>query len=290
MPNDKDKIKTSEGTFTGTGNRLVKVPSVTAPDAEGYISFELPSRIGTVSMREMETDEENLWGKNLATDPLGPFYTIFSRCVRGLPLRYPDQGKLDINASKVWLDDFTAILFMLRRFSYGDIYKFGITCPKCKEIYSWEQDLAEIEFFYASDEVSEHLKNDTPFEYTSPRGRQFKYRLPVAYDQDRLFRLQSTDKEHLRTEMVRLCILDIDNQGVAHDTVLKKMKVSELRFFEQNGLNDKGFGVNRSIYPSCFHCDHKVEMELPIDSADFFIKPSVVLKPDGTFTTLSGAH
>jgi hypothetical protein len=289
MPNDSDKIKLTDGTVVGSGNRRVAVPSASAPDSDGYISFELPSRTMTISIREMESDEENLWGKNLKSDPLGPFYTIFARCVKGLPLLYPAQNKPDINANKIFLDDFTAILFMLRRFSYGDMYKFGIKCPKCDDQYMWQEDLSTTEWFYASDEVSENLKSLNEFEYKTPRGRKIKYRLPVAYDQDRLYRLQSTDKDHLRTEMVRLCILDIDGEGVAHDTTLKKMKASELRFFEQEALNDKGFGVNRTIHPSCIHCDHKIEMELPIDSADFFIKPSMVLKPDGTFTTLLGA-
>ena len=277
MPNKADMLN-----LRGRFPRTIQAGEVCS---DGYIRVELPSRTGYLEFGEMTGHEENLFAKkNL--NPFAPFYETLSRITRGLPTN--EKDKLD--QVRTMMDDFTFALFMIRRGSMGDIFKFDIPCPACEKTFEWQQDLAEMEVLYASDEVADQLKAGahSHFEFTTPRKQQkIRYRLPVADDQNKLYRLRQSAKDNLYTEALRLCVLEIDGKP-ASQNVWAGMSAADLKFFEQE-LTSRSFGVQRSFQPFCLFCDHTWEMELPIDSPDFFIRPKMAMRPDGTFSTLWGS-
>ena len=153
--------------------RIKKVPTGIS-SLDGYITFDLPTGTGNVSIKPMTGAEENiLLSRDNRKNPVGAFFDVVKNCTKGLPLEVNPKTKIeDVKWRKVWMDDFSFILFMIRRLTYGDSFTFSVECPTCGKSYDWEENLDTTECLYASEELSNNLSSESPFfSFTMPVSR-----------------------------------------------------------------------------------------------------------------------
>ncbi len=286
MPTNKDKRKDR------INGREVRSLEGASASLDGYLTFDLPTRTGSVSVRKMSGNEQNiLVSRDNRKDPIGAFYDLVSNCTKGLPTTIGAKSKVEtINWKKVWQDDFTFILFLIRRLTYGDLFTFGVDCPGCGKEYDWTEDLETTEVFYASNQDAQVFSSDNPtFEFRLPiSGIMLTYEMPNAYHNHLIYRKRLDNRDQIKTEALRECVIAWDEKSqrpFAQEWA--DLSAADLQFFEQE-LGKHSCGINKTIEPTCDHCGHIASnFDLPVEGADFLLVPrDLALKEGGILTVL----
>lgn len=258
--------------------------------ANGFITVDLPSGRGSVQVKSMETKDENLFHQDNRRTPLRPFNKVIERCVVGLPTRKGRGGAKEVNWRKVWLDDWVFLLFVVRRLTYGDIFKFTFKCPHCSQETNWQEDLATTPILYPSKDMqdvygSEKSMPEVMFDLPMSK-KPVTYRFLTADDQAKLTDVLKGERENSKTEAVRYRCLGFDGKKAFHDSDFNKLHPVDFNFL-LNDMRKKEIGVYAHTIAECSHCQASSQIKLPMDSADFLVSvPEVVFKEDGTLTTL----
>lgn len=260
--------------------RTVRIPGEGEYLDKEHVSFELPSRTGAVSLRRMKGRDQNLMMVDNRKDLMLPFFKMLDSCSPA-PLNYKTMTQ----------NDFMFALFILRRLSYGDWFRFGCKCPSCDNRFDWEEDLASTEVVYASDEFRAIMQDTGEFEYTMPLGGQLiKYRQPVAADYQAMRVKYTQNRDHFVTESLRLCITDIQKdgrwQGYIGPRDIEDIEAFDLASLKQH-MDAQSLGVVTTIDVECPSCRAVFETDMPLSDKDFLLAPSAMkLREDSRLSTL----
>lgn len=273
------------------GRRVEIGIDIGTADRDGYHEYTWPSGVHSVKIRRIAGDEENILTNSKTKDRIKPSLDLFEAVTRGLPSHKDEKSSnLFTSWSKILMDDFMTHLFVLRRLSYGDIFRFDVVCqnPNCQHEFYWDEDLSETEIFYPNEADAQNYRENPDggrFDYTLPISRsQITYRLPIAADQRKTMELVTQDAAKARTEALRMCVLEMNGKPPSAK-LFSGLPGADLRFLEQD-MEKHMFGINTSITIECNKCQTSFNGILPLLNAGFLAQPRVALRSDGLLTSL----
>lgn len=273
------------------GRRVEIGIEIGSSDKDGFHEYTWPSGVYSVGIRRIKGNEENILTNTKTKDRIKPSLDLFEAVTKGLPTHKDGKSSNHFTSwSKILMDDFMTHLFVLRRLSYGDIYRFDVTCPNpgCQHEFFWDEDLSETEIFYPNDSDARNYQENPDggrFNFKLPiSGLHVVYRLPIAADQHKTMQLVTQEAEKARTEALRMCILELDGKPPS-SSLFSGLSGADLRFLEQD-METHMFGINTSIVIECNRCKSEFNGVLPLLNAGFLAQPRVALRSDGQLTSL----
>ena len=142
----KEKISTTKARknkFCFMEDYQVKLPSNGIP----YKDLDDGLANGEITIRPMSlADEEILGNKTYSKNG-----TIFSKLLDSCIVN-------DVNVKKLIPYDVFYLLYYLRKITYGEDYKFEITCPECGKKYEKTIDISEVEWEEIEDKTVRGVK------------------------------------------------------------------------------------------------------------------------------------
>lgn len=142
----KEKISTTKARknkFCFMEDYQVKLPSNGIP----YKDLDDELANGEITIRPMSlADEEILGNKTYSKNG-----TIFSKLLDSCIVN-------DVNVKKLIPYDVFYLLYYLRKITYGEDYKFEITCPECGKKYEKTIDISEVEWEEIEDKAVRGVK------------------------------------------------------------------------------------------------------------------------------------
>ena len=142
----KEKISTTKARknkFCFMEDYQVKLPSNGIP----YKDLDDGLANGEITIRPMSlADEEILGNKTYSKNG-----TIFSKLLDSCIVN-------DVNVKKLIPYDVFYLLYYLRKITYGEDYKFEITCPECGKKYEKTIDISEVEWEEIEDKAVRGVK------------------------------------------------------------------------------------------------------------------------------------
>lgn len=142
----KEKISTTKARknkFCFMEDYQVKLPSNGIP----YKDLDDGLANGEITIRPMSlADEEILGNKTYSKNG-----TIFSKLLDSCIVN-------DVNVKKLIPYDVFYLLYYLRKITYGEDYKFEITCPECGKKYEKTIDISEVEWEEIEDKAVRGIK------------------------------------------------------------------------------------------------------------------------------------
>ena len=142
----KEKISTTKARknkFCVMEDYQVKLPSNGIP----YKDLDDGLANGEITIRPMSlADEEILGNKTYSKNG-----TIFSKLLDSCIVN-------DVNVKKLIPYDVFYLLYYLRKITYGEDYKFEITCPECGKKYEKTIDISEVEWEEIEDKAVRGVK------------------------------------------------------------------------------------------------------------------------------------
>lgn len=158
--NNEDNIEPVLNNEPQKHNLLTQTISVILP-SRGLPYPNNPEFKNPIKCRAITTREElSIFGSS--TDIASSIETaILSSCII-------EPKKIDVEA--LTIRDRMYLLFQIRGFSYGDILKSTVTCPKCKEDITFDLSLKKLEMDALPPKVEESNFKDGFFDIVLPRS------------------------------------------------------------------------------------------------------------------------
>ncbi len=273
-PEDLPKITKTKG-FQLTGNeKLDELLAGLKKSKHHYEPVTLPSLgkfydgkdgpvDGILHIRPMSGEEEEILAtpRNQKTG----LSMIFSRCI---------LEKLD--SDNFLVEDRGFLLIYLRGISFTPDYEVSIKCPECGEKFAHVIDLDnDLSLDYCPEDFGPTLTDILP---TS--GYKVTYRLPTIKDENQITNHRTTQVKEWGSGSVddsltyRLSYLTEEIEGLtgqrALQQLIKNMPVNDLNHL-RDLINNPPFGTNTTISDvSCLYCDHRFDLDMPLDSGFFF--------------------
>lgn len=159
---------------------------------------------GAVRIRPMTVHEEKILSTPRIVRSGQALDMIFQNCI-----------KSDIDPGELLSSDRVYLMLWLRSVSYGNIYRFKLTCPDTNREFEHEVDLSTHPI-----EEMENPDIKEPFEYTLPVSKfTVLFRLPRGKDELEIIKLQNKPKK----------VNDID------ETVVHRLKSAILKITRPDG-------------------------------------------------------
>jgi len=183
---------------------LVEIPS------HGYLYHDITNdpdvlEKGSVRIRPMTVNEEKILSTTRLVKSGQALDMVFQNCI-----------KSNIDVTKMLSSDRVFLMLWLRSISYGNIYKFNMSCtnPSCQKKFEYSVDLST----HPIKEMKEGVKE--PFELQLPASKYVIYfRLPRGTDEIELIKMQNQVKK-------------LDESD---DTIVKKLKSTIIKVTDPNG-------------------------------------------------------
>lgn len=244
---------------------LVEIPS------HGYLYKEVTDdpdilEKGSVRVRPMTVHEEKILTTSRIVKSGQALDMIFANCI-----------KSRINPQDLLSSDRVFLMLWLRSISYGNLYKFNLTCqnPSCGRRFEYEVDLSE----HPINEI-ENPNISEPIEVELPVMKyKVWFRLPRGKDEIEIIKMQNkpkkvddTDESVVqRLSSVLMKVEDPNgnevpaNQYQAFVESLVGRDASAIR----NALDRNDAGVEDIKGIQCPHCDFEFDTPIPI-TENFF--------------------
>lgn len=244
---------------------LVEIPS------HGYLYKEATDdpdilEKGSIKIRPMTVNEEKILTTSRLVKSGQALDMIFQNCI-----------KSRINPSELLSSDRVFLMLWLRSISYGNIYKFNLTCPNnaCGRRFEYEVDLSE----HPIEEI-EDSSVEEPFELTLPVMKyKIWFRLPRGKDEIEIIKMQNKPKKVDDTDesIVRRLSSVIekieDPEGneipsAQHQAFVESMVGRDASEFRK-AIDSHDGGVEDIQNIQCPHCDHEFDTPIPITESFF---------------------
>jgi len=186
---------------------------------------------------------------------------------------------LDFNMpiSEMVISDKFYLLIQVRSLSYGNIYKYKLTCPQCRAVNNVEKDLNELEVSSVED-----IQKRYPFVLPIAKRKVFIKHMTVAdeassnsYLNNVKLRASRENKKVGDEELIAYtlaCQIE-EIEGVGSDTGPKLEYINNMVNLDyealQKFIKSKEFGVNMDLIHNCTKCGQDIEYQLPFD-IEFF--------------------
>lgn len=244
---------------------LVEIPS------HGYLYGKVTNdpdilERGSIKIRPMTVHEEKILTTSRIVKSGQALDMIFDNCI-----------KSDIRSGDLLSSDRVFLMLWLRSISYGNLYKFNLTCQNssCGKRFEYEVDLSEHPIKEIEDpDVKE------PFEITLPIMKYKVWvRLPRGKDEIEIIKMQNKPKKINDTDesiVQRLSsviqkIEDPDGNEVPADQyqAFVESLVGRDASAIRNALDRNDAGVEDIKGIQCPHCDFEFDTPIPI-TENFF--------------------
>lgn len=244
---------------------LVEIPS------HGYLYRDVTAdpdilEKGSIKIRPMTVHEEKILTTSRIVKSGQALDMIFDNCI-----------KSDINSQDLLSSDRVFLMLWLRSISYGNLYKFNLTCqnPSCGKRFEYEVDLSE----HPIHEIEDPNVKE-PFEVTLPIMKYRVWvRLPRGKDEIEIIKMQNKPKKVNDTDesiVQRLSsviqkVEDPDGNEVPADQyqAFVESLVGRDASTIRNALDRNDAGVEDIKGIQCPHCDFEFDTPIPI-TENFF--------------------
>ena len=250
---EKEKDKKSKGSSAEQGKQNLD-KGLTIPRQER--EFLLPSG-QTVTVLELTGVEEGkLRNLRKLRDGL-VLEEVFTACVKGIS----SQDEI-----LRWLrGDRAAVMAFIRVVSYGEDYRFKITCPRCQAINYKQINLTDLPLTSAIE--------NAPTEITLPRsGWTVTLRPLTGNDEHKILRQAKDDEDSRRSYELYLAVDTIN--GEPRDTVTDLETFMNLPGKDnqviKSALRDLEPGLDTSVDCECKHCHNEWTPDVPFDEGFFY--------------------
>lgn len=144
----KERAKISEkkakkNKFCFSEEHLIKLPSNGLP----YKDLDETLASGELTIRPMSLSDEEILGNKAFINNGTVFSKLLESCIVD-----------DVNIKKLIPYDVFFLLYYLRKITYGEDYKFEVTCAECKKKYEKTIDISDVEWEEIDDENVEGIK------------------------------------------------------------------------------------------------------------------------------------
>jgi len=197
-----------------------------------------------VKIKPITFEEEKLL-INSASSKKDPLNILIDKCVEGE------------NLGSILFIDKIYLLFKLREISFGNKYKFSITCPTCKDVDSYEVEIDQLPI--------NSLEDSGPA----------KIKLPMCKKMMTVRRATASDEKYLGdTEVLmnNLWRFVVDIEDISKRTIISKL-LKRLPAGDVNTIIGtvmcKGYGLQTEVGIRCNACGASNFIELPL-TKDFF--------------------
>tara|TARA_B100001939_G_C16877522_1_gene589330 strand:+ start:274 stop:1029 length:756 start_codon:yes stop_codon:yes gene_type:complete len=167
-----------------------------------------------------------------------------------------------IEVSELLSMDKMFLLMKVREVSYGDDYKFNITCPACTSEIKTSLSLSD---HLNMTQVPDDLQD--PREVTLPR---LKVKAEVRFPRSRE-EIFLTDSEEIYKNMYRFVVsINGNKDPVFISKALKRMHIQDIKKLISE-INMGEYGVNPRFIFECPECGHEETMSVPMDVSFFSV-------------------
>jgi hypothetical protein len=227
---------------------------------------------GAIKVRPMTVHEEKILSTPRLVKSGQALDMVFQNVIKS-----KGKGGQFLDPSVLLSSDRVYIMLWLRSVSYGNIYKFNLTCPSpvCQKRFEYEVNLSQHPITEMSDpNISE------PLIFTLPMSKYvLHYRLPRGKDEIEIIKLQNQPKKMNDTDetiVKRLTsaifkIVDPEGKDVPEQhkaAFIESMMAGDASAFrEELDRVDSGIEDIKNIH--CPHCDQEFDTPIPI-TENFF--------------------
>lgn len=274
------------------------VNALAAAPVESLIKFEeceIPSRgiyyegwsNGIIKVKPMTQSVEKVFANKRLASTGQAIDIMFSKCV---------DMPGDMDPSQLLVGDRTFLLYYIRCLTYGNLYKFGMSCPRCEAQSVHTYDMNEL---YTTVRFANRSLGNEPFRVDLPylsetTGREVwaDVRFLRSYDINDIMNKQKFNKrltntsvrqanrsrqphgpdqaEHVLDKSLEKMVVGINgimDPGVIYNVVSKlhSRDNAAIRQF----LLDHTPGIDTTVTIECPECQNEVTMELPISDSFF---------------------
>ena len=271
--NPNDAFYTQKGANKQSAQKMMFEPKAQLVElpSHGYlykgITNDEEVLAGSIRIRPMTVNEEKILTTPRMVKSGQALDGVFQNCI-----------KSDINVGELLSSDRVYLMLWLRSVSYGNIYKFNMTCPSqtCEKRFEHSVDLSNHPINEMQDpEVKE------PFTFHLPvMGYDLAFRLPRGKDEVEMIKMQNEPKalnasdETLvkRMSSVIFSITDPETKKELPkdqiDSFINSMVAGDASLFREELIRlDAGVEDIKGI--ACPHCGHEFDSPIPI-TENFF--------------------
>lgn len=255
--------KVRESKFHFTESELVPLPS------GGHLYKDITNDdeilSGKIRMTSMTAKEEEILSTTRFIRSGSSIRMVLDRCIIS-----------DIDAKDILLFDSNFLMFYLRKLSYGDEYRFDITCqnPICKRKFKYKLNISEIEYEELPEDVTE------PIEVTLPVSKYtVKLVLPRLYHSEEIYsrnlgRKKSdndSDKRLIDNLVVTtLDVLDDEGESISKldwEEFYEALPTKDTSLLREKTRFDTGIDTLDNVV--CPYCEEDYSGTIPLGT-DFF--------------------
>lgn len=231
---------------------LDSLPTTLREAELGDRRFLLPS-FAVANLRGMKVAEENAVTSRKKNRDGEGVNEVLKNCTHGEPI-------ID------WLiGDRTFALLQIKRLSHGDWYDFKVSCPHCREMIHWSEDLGGLKVQY----LQEPGKTDG-FEVELPISeRKLKYRLLDGKDERKISKLRKNADEEMQAALMLFRTTEIEGERMKTMKFFNELEAMDRIAFTEH-MDEHDCGVHTTIEVECDSCFARFETDLPM-GLDFFL-------------------
>lgn len=226
----------------------------------GYLTPE-GTLLTVVQMHEMSGVEEDILASGELT-AAQKFDVMLTNCIDDFD-GIKDKEKIGKMLGELLVADRASLILALRRTSSGDLYRFPVICPHCKETQHKQVNLAELKVTLPRD-----LKRRV-YEVKTPRGHLVEMKLMTGADELRRDKLEKEMENQIPTLLLLLRVQKIDGQPATVEMV-RAMATSERQFLRDTHLKEEQFGLETDVDAECRKCSREFKIEMSLGEPSFF--------------------
>lgn len=228
----------------------------------------LPASKQEITVRGMKVSEMNLLNDRAKMMNGQAAEELLSACL---------EKKEGVDLQKMMACDRNAILFAIRRATFGDEYDYTVQCPHCQTRSTYGINLNELKPTEGNaDLVAKQLADPTalhPFEL--PEGKRTVYwSFSIGADLKKAIDIRKRKGDQLASALLQLRIKKVD--GLAEEGKSVKTFLEEISYGDAEAFMDYYRecepGYDEKIQQVCQNglCGAEFEIDLPIDIETFF--------------------
>lgn len=244
------------------------------------VSVTLPSGI-EATLRNLKVSEENILASSKAQRDPTTWDRVLEACilsVDNVPGWYKGALKADgsVDAAGLFVGDRFAILYYLRRLTYGDIMDFEWGCKNCSAVVPWSCDLSLLPVKAFPEETLRVLaEQGGVFQDVLPDGGlHVSYRLLTGRDEARIAKIRKgANEEALSSTLLKARLIELDGR-LPTKAELEDLSAGDADWLRQEWERVDG-GVDSEIEVLCPECREGSRRDLPF-GPKFFKRPKTL--------------
>lgn len=214
----------------------------------------------SVILREMSGEEEDLLLDETETKNGTSVTSVLNRL-----MKLKDKPSLKV-AGELLMVDQLFLLVQARMLTYGNSYKFDVTCQvdACKKITRLNLDLSSLKFEGSPNPSS--LEESVVLPAT---GIEIRFKKNQGKDQGNLFKLAQGKSRDKITQLLKYRVVEIKKDGKTLSNDMVKSLPGQDRKLLRETMNKAEGYAETAIDFECVHCNNSMKIQLPLNASFF---------------------